>query len=218
MREVILIERKVRLENFLNKIETTDPPRRLVRSWTKTLIELCLGQLKAEDLDWPNSGITFSDVFKRSGNPWMEMYVHAPVQTRVNAALKKWHEGHPEIAKKMLEALASDQSGKEIKSEIQTIHRSKRTKNKKFHDLLDRIYISDPAIGHRKLLKELKKEIGDTATIIKVDVDKNPQAASAYQVQGVPTLILFKNGQPLWRQSGVVQKAGLLGVIKKFTV
>ena len=68
------------------------------------------------------------------------------------------------------------------------------------------------------ILKELKKEIGDTATIIKVDVDKNPQAASAYQVQGVPTLILFKNGQPLWRQSGVVQMAGLLGVIKKFTV
>ena len=68
------------------------------------------------------------------------------------------------------------------------------------------------------ILKELKKEIGDTATIIKVDVDKNPQAASTYQVQGVPTLILFKNGQPLWRQSGVVQKAGLLGVIKKFTV
>jgi len=68
------------------------------------------------------------------------------------------------------------------------------------------------------ILKDLKKEIGDTVTIIKVDVDKNPQAASAYQVQGVPTLILFKNGQPLWRQSGVVQKAGLLGVIKKFTV
>lgn len=67
------------------------------------------------------------------------------------------------------------------------------------------------------ILKELKKEIGDTATIIKVDVDKNPQAASAYQVQGVPTLILFKNGQPLWRQTGVVQKSGLLGVIKKFT-
>lgn len=65
------------------------------------------------------------------------------------------------------------------------------------------------------ILKEVKKEIGDAATIIKVDVDKNPQAASEYQVQGVPTLILFKNGKPLWRQSGVVPKAGLTGVIKK---
>ncbi len=68
------------------------------------------------------------------------------------------------------------------------------------------------------ILKDVKLEIGDTATIIKVDVDKNPQAASEYQVQGVPTLILFKNGKPLWRQSGVVQKSSLVGVIKKFTV
>jgi thioredoxin 1 len=67
------------------------------------------------------------------------------------------------------------------------------------------------------ILKELKKDIGDTATIIKVDVDKNPQAASAYQVQGVPTLILFKNGQPIWRQSGVIQKSGLLEIFKKFS-
>lgn len=68
------------------------------------------------------------------------------------------------------------------------------------------------------ILKEVKKEIGDAASIIKIDVDKNPQAAQQYQVQGVPTLILFKNGQPLWRQSGVVPKASLVGVIKKFTV
>ena len=68
------------------------------------------------------------------------------------------------------------------------------------------------------ILKEVKLEIGDTATIIKVDVDKNPQAAGEYQVQGVPTLILFKNGQPLWRQSGVVQKSSLVSIIKKFTV
>lgn len=67
------------------------------------------------------------------------------------------------------------------------------------------------------VLKEVKQAIGDTATIIKVDVDKNKQAASEYQVQSVPTLILFKNGQQLWRQSGVMQKTGLVGIIKKFT-
>ena len=68
------------------------------------------------------------------------------------------------------------------------------------------------------ILKDVKKEVGDSVTIIKVDVDKSPQAASKYQVQGVPTLIIFRNGKALWRQSGVVPKAGLLGVIKKFTV
>jgi len=68
------------------------------------------------------------------------------------------------------------------------------------------------------ILKDVKQEVGDSVSILKVDVDKNPQAASVYQVQGVPTLILFKQGKVLWRQSGVVQKNGLVGVIKKFTV
>ena len=67
------------------------------------------------------------------------------------------------------------------------------------------------------ILKEVKKEFGDTITIIKVDVDQSPQAAQQFQVQGVPTLILFKDGKPLWRQSGVVNKSALVGIIKKFT-
>jgi len=66
------------------------------------------------------------------------------------------------------------------------------------------------------ILKEVKKEVGDTATIIKVDVDKSPEAANQYQVQGVPTLILFKNGKPLWRQSGVVPKDGIINIIKQY--
>jgi thioredoxin 1 len=54
------------------------------------------------------------------------------------------------------------------------------------------------------ILDDVKKRVGENASIIKIDVDKNPQAAATYQVRGVPTLILFKNGKPLWRQSGVV--------------
>ncbi|MFC5284060.1 thioredoxin [Pedobacter alpinus] len=63
------------------------------------------------------------------------------------------------------------------------------------------------------ILADLKKELGDKVSIIKIDVDKNQQAAQAYQVQGVPTLILFKNGEQKWRKSGVVMKAELLKVI-----
>jgi thioredoxin 1 len=67
------------------------------------------------------------------------------------------------------------------------------------------------------VLQDVKSIIGDTTTIIKVDVDKSPQAANNYQVQGVPTFILFKNGKPLWRDSGVIPKNKFIEVIKNFT-
>lgn len=62
-------------------------------------------------------------------------------------------------------------------------------------------------------LERLKQMLGERIRIIKIDVDQNPQAAAAYEVSGVPTLILFRKGQILWRQSGVVRAQQLAGII-----
>jgi len=63
------------------------------------------------------------------------------------------------------------------------------------------------------ILHDLKEKIGDTATIIKIDVDKNPEVAQQFNIQGVPTLMVFKQGQVKWRQSGVVQAKQLQQVL-----
>lgn len=63
------------------------------------------------------------------------------------------------------------------------------------------------------ILKELKGMMRDEVTILKIDVDKNPHAAATFQIQGVPTLIIFKDGEIKWRQSGVVPAKQLYQVL-----
>jgi len=66
------------------------------------------------------------------------------------------------------------------------------------------------------ILQQVKHNMGDKITIIKIDIDKNPSAASAYKIQSVPTLMIFQNGQQKWRQSGVVQAGQLQDVLTQY--
>jgi len=63
------------------------------------------------------------------------------------------------------------------------------------------------------VLKQVKEELGDAVKIVKIDVDKNQILASQYKVRGVPTMLLFKNGKQVWRQSGALQKNEIMAII-----
>jgi thioredoxin 1 len=63
------------------------------------------------------------------------------------------------------------------------------------------------------ILKEVKDSLGERVSIVKVDVDKNQELAAMQQVRGVPTMMLYQNGQQLWRQSGVLSKDEIIKII-----
>lgn len=67
------------------------------------------------------------------------------------------------------------------------------------------------------ILKEVKAELNDEVSILKIDVDKNQNLAAKFQVRGVPTFVLFKEGKQVWRQSAMLQKNDLISVIKQYS-
>jgi thioredoxin 1 len=66
------------------------------------------------------------------------------------------------------------------------------------------------------VLSEVKKKVGEKVKIIKIDIDKNPNLATNFKVQSVPTLIVFQKGETKWRQSGLMTATALESVLEKF--
>ncbi|MFM7758421.1 MAG: thioredoxin [Crocinitomicaceae bacterium] len=66
------------------------------------------------------------------------------------------------------------------------------------------------------ILDDLKKQLGDKITILKIDVDKNPSVSDQFKIRSVPTLMLFKGGETLWRESGVIPLSMLLDKIQPY--
>jgi thioredoxin 1 len=73
-----------------------------------------------------------------------------------------------------------------------------------------------PCKAMSPILDDLKKQMGDQVSIVKIDVDKNPGVAAKYQVRGVPTLMIFISGEQLWRQSGVYSAHDLKAILNQY--
>jgi len=95
----------------------------------------------------------------------------------------------------------------------------------KFNDIIngDQLTLVDffatwcgPCKTMHPVLEQLKRDLGDSIRIIKLDVDKNQNLAGAYGVQSVPTLMIFRQGKVLWRQSGARSVADLKSIINQF--
>ena len=74
-----------------------------------------------------------------------------------------------------------------------------------------------PCQTMKPILNELKTKITDSAKIIKIDIDKNQQLAENLNIKGVPTFMIFKNGETLWRQSGILSSSELEKVLKQYS-
>ena len=72
-----------------------------------------------------------------------------------------------------------------------------------------------PCKAQSPILKEVASELGDSIRVIKIDVDQNSEISNRYQIQSVPTLMIFKKGNLLWKHSGVVSKNQLVSVLKQ---
>lgn len=75
-----------------------------------------------------------------------------------------------------------------------------------------------PCKAMKPILEDLKQQIGEKARIVKIDVDTHEDLAVKYRIQAVPTFILFKTGEAVWRHSGMIQGSELKGVIEQYTI
>jgi len=75
---------------------------------------------------------------------------------------------------------------------------------------------NEPSVAMHPVLKDVAAAIGDKGKVIKIDVDKNEELATALRVKGLPTLMIYKDGEMVWRQSGEQDANTLIGLMKEY--
>ncbi|AWG24053.1 thioredoxin family protein [Flavobacterium kingsejongi] len=74
---------------------------------------------------------------------------------------------------------------------------------------------NEPSIAMHPVIRDVAAALGDRAKVIKIDVDKNQELAEALRIKGLPTLMIYKEGQMIWRQSGELDANSIIGILKE---
>ena len=72
---------------------------------------------------------------------------------------------------------------------------------------------NEPSVAMHPVLKDVAAALGDKGKVIKIDVDKNEELATALRIKGLPTLMIYKKGEMVWRQSGEQDANTLIGIM-----
>jgi len=160
MREIVLEERRQRLERFITKVKAKQPPPYLTRRWADELVSLYLAYLRTKDVLWPNSAAEFGEGRQGPSDLVVLLYQHGPVSKRAMELKELLDSGNlVELANRLLQ-LASSEEGEAIESEIQTIYAKRKHKGGPFEDLLISIYKKDPRISGKQFEREVLKHVG----------------------------------------------------------
>ena len=160
MREIVLEERRQRLERFLLKVATVRPPQHLARRWAMELLDLYRGYSRTMDKAWPETSSSSPEQYGEPVDPVFYLYIHDPVANRIKQALSILEAGDPVAAKEFLLRMASEDEGDRIQSEIQTIYAKRKHKGGPFEDLLISIYKKDPHISGKQFEREVRSHAG----------------------------------------------------------
>jgi len=160
MREIILEERRQRLERFITKVKTKEPPPHLRRRWADELVDLLFGYLRTKNETWPRLSMSVPERIGGTAGPFLQMYVHDPVISRTKDAIRILDKGDLKGLRAFLERLASAEEGELIGSEIQTIYARRKHRGGPFEDLLIKIFQKNTTISGKDFEREVRKHVG----------------------------------------------------------
>jgi len=160
MREIILEERRQRLERFITKVKTKEAPPHLARRWASELIQHYFAYLRAQNEGWPEARFEFPLIVVSSQTCWIQLRVHDQYADEIRKGVELLYADNKAAAIEHFERLMSEEVGRELESRRQRAIGSNKHVLGPYKNLLKGILCQNPSISDEKLLERLYAERG----------------------------------------------------------